>query len=82
MSFLALNVPFQKTAGLCNQLYNIVQTTIFGIKNNWSFFVIFEYFEIMSFTIIEENENNVKLKRKADDSEKAFTELWMKHRKK
>ena len=33
MSFLALNVPFQKTAGLCNQLYNIVQTTIFGIKN-------------------------------------------------
>ena len=28
------------------------------------------------------NENNVKLKRKADDSEKAFTELWMKHRKK
>ena len=32
--------------------------------------------------IEELNEDNVKLKRKAVDSEKAFTELWMKHRKK
>ena len=40
MSFLALNVPFQKTAGLCNQLYNIVQTTIFGIKNNYKFIIL------------------------------------------
>lgn len=40
MTFLRLNVPFQKSSGLCNQLYNIVQTAVFAIKNNYRIIIL------------------------------------------